>query len=82
MKTNIKKVVVKNNDENPIPTEIIADAIIKISDAVTKMKSTRLTERAILLLIKDSISGNIGLGDIKTVLNAAQDLSKNYIKNI
>ncbi len=79
----IKKVVVKNNDENPIPTEIIAESIIKISDAITKMKSTKLTDRVIYLLIKDSISGsNIGLRDIETVLNAAKDLSKNYIKKI
>ncbi len=81
-KKTTKKVVVRNNDENPIPTEIIAESIIKISDAITKMKSTKLTERAILILIRDSISGNIGLGDIKTVLDAAQDLSKNYIKKV
>lgn len=78
----MEKYKVKQNEENPEPTEVIAEAIIKVADAMEKMKATKLTERAILLLIRDSISGNIGLGDIKTVLNAAADLKKNYIKSV
>ena len=74
-------VTVKTDEENPEPVELIADSIIKISDAFDKIKNSRLNERAVILLIKDSISGNaIGLKDIENVLHAAASLKKNYIK--
>lgn len=76
----MEKYKIKQDEKNPEPTEVIADAIIKVSEAFEKLKSSKLTERAILLLIKDSIPGQMGMGDIKTVIDAAFHLKDRYIK--
>lgn len=73
---------IKTNEENPETVELIAESIIKISDAFEKIKNSRLTERAIHLLIKDAIGGSIGITTIKTVLDASANLKKHYIKQL
>lgn len=85
-----KTITVKTNEENPEPVEIIADAIIKISDAFDKIKNGRLQRRALLLLIKDNCDqvGNgyrkkpIALGDVEKVLDSIEGLRKAYIKEV
>lgn len=86
MKT--QKVTVKTNEENPEPVEIIADAIIKISEAFESMKNSRLTQRALLLLIQDNC-GMVGgrhnkkkptAKQIQEVLDSVTSLKKAYIK--
>lgn len=47
-------VKVKKNEENPETTEILAEAIIKISNAIEKLsQSSGLNEDALILLIQD-----------------------------
>lgn len=51
---NTKTITVETSEENPIAVELIADAIISISDSIRKMNNTRLSKRALLILIADN----------------------------
>lgn len=56
----------------------IVTAIQEVSDAVKKLKASKVQERVILLLIRDMT--NMPLGDIQNVLNAAAQLKSKYLK--
>lgn len=58
--------------------EPIITAIQDVSDAVKKLQNSKVKERVILLLIRDST--NLPLTDIQTVLNAAAQLKSKYLK--
>lgn len=77
-KAKEQPVVVKQNEENPEPIELIAASIIEISTAIKKLNVSRVKARAIYVLIKDMTG--FPLGTIETVLNAAQSLEKTYLK--
>lgn len=72
-------VTVKQKDEeNPIPVEIIADAIVKISKAMQALNETRLTRRALVTLIHDS--SKVSRRDIEIVLNNLDRLEDTWLK--
>jgi hypothetical protein len=73
-------ITVKTNEENPEPLEVLAKAIIEVSEAAQKFQNSRLKSRAILVLIKDMTS--LSMRDIETVLNAAAKLKDVYIKEL
>jgi hypothetical protein len=77
-KTNEQPVVLKKNEENPEPMEIIAEAIIEVSRGFQKLSNSKLQQRVIILLIKDMTGQSIS--DIEKVLNAATRLENKYIK--
>ena len=62
----------------PATKEILADAILKISDAAKSLDKSGLNRRAIVALIADDTK--LGKGTIVTVLNSLEDLAKNYAK--
>lgn len=74
------EVIIKRSEENPEPTEIMAEAIIKISQAFEKIRNGRLTERALVVLIHDSISPPVSKSTIRAVLDSIADLKNQYIK--
>ena len=81
------KVTVKQDEENEIALEIMAEAIVKISSAVEIIKNSRLTKRTILLLIHDNCAYCKGyprkkptVKEIETVLDSIESLKKVYIK--
>lgn len=74
-------ITVKSNEENPEPIEIIAQAVIDVSDAFKKIENSRLSRRAIVLLIKDRCNG-IGITEIETILNVVPKLKDYYIKQL
>lgn len=70
-----------------VPTEILAEAIVKISDSIEALKNSKLTERAILLLIQDNCKPvgkypqkNISQSQIRSVLESIGSLKKVYVK--
>lgn len=73
-----KKVTIKVNEENPEPVEIIAKAIIDVSDAFAKINNSRLSRRVIVLLIHDRV--NVNIRDIETILDIVPRLKDIYIK--
>lgn len=89
MKTAQKTITVKTDEENPEAIEIIADAIIKIADAFDRIEKSKLSRRALILLIQDNCEHvgqgfrkkPIARGDIEKVLDSIQSLKKAYIKD-
>lgn len=74
----MNKIKVKQIPEKEIPTEILASAIIEISQATKVLKQSRLNDRAIIVLLKDA-TGLPG-SKIKQVLDGIVELEKIYIK--
>lgn len=74
-----KDIILKHNPEKPIPTEIIADNIVHISQAMKKIDEGRLSRRAIILLIKDQ-APSCAIGAIEEVLRALRDLERIYVR--
>lgn len=89
MKTQ-KTITVTTDEENPIAVELVAEAIIAISDAMKKMKDSRLKRRAIILLIADNCASInrgykrtiIGNKHIEAVLDSIDSLRDAYIKDV
>lgn len=80
MATQPKVTVVKDADK-VIDIKIMEDAIIQVAKGAQTLLSSRLTNRAILVLIKDSMpSPGLPLKDIKMVLDCASRLDKSYLK--
>ena len=78
-KKKAKKVVILADPEEDL--EILAESISQVALAARKIKASRLTRRAVVLLIQDRIgSGRINKGQIEAVLDAAAELKSAYIK--
>lgn len=58
--------------------ELVAN-IEQVSALGKKIKASRLTERAILILIRDSTVG-LSMGDIRAVLKVLPELEQRYLK--
>jgi hypothetical protein len=76
MTTQIK--VVKNT-EQPESTEILAEAIVRIGEAMEKLKQNGLNDKAILVLIHDYT--NLPKRDIKLVFDSLRKLRGWYCRN-
>lgn len=74
----MKKVTVIQNPESEIPAEIMAEAIVEIAEAVKRLRSSRLNDKAILILL--SKSSNQPQHVVKSVLDAAESMAKTYLK--
>ncbi len=73
-----KKITVVKNAEKPESTEVLAEAIVRIGEAMEKLKNSGLNERAIIVLIHDACK--VSKGDIKRVLGAMRQLRAWYCK--
>lgn len=73
-----KNVVVKQNQEQPVPTEILAESIQAIADGMRKIRQGRLNDRALTVLLKDATG--VPLYEIKRVLDGIEGLSDTYLK--
>ena len=72
-----KKVkVVVTQPEEPIAAEIIATAIVKISEATQALLSAGLKRDAIIILIH--ARSHVGMRDIELVLNNLATLKENW----
>lgn len=80
-KKAIKQTVhIKTSEENPEPMELVAQSIIDISNAFTKIADSRLRQRALVLLLHDMTGVN--MGHIKQILEAAPKLKDWYTKEL
>jgi hypothetical protein len=73
-----KTVKIVKDPDDPQPLEVMEKAIIDIAEGARKILSSRLNQRAILVLLRDAT--NEPLVTIERVLNAAASLDKNYLK--
>lgn len=76
------KVTVVKDGEKVIEVQIMEQAIVDVATAARKLLNSKLSNRAVYLLIKDSMTGNgMGLRDIEVVLDCAAKLDKRYLKS-
>lgn len=82
------KVTVKQTPDAEIPTEVLANSIVAISEGIRKIRSGRLTDRALFLLIRDAAptygakyrTQSVGLSEIKAVIEGMESLEKTFLK--
>jgi siroheme synthase len=67
---------VKQNEQNPEGKEVLAAAIIKISEAADKLRKSGLNEKAIMILLHHET--RVSQRDIKAVLSGLALLRKQY----
>ncbi len=70
------KVNVVQDEETPIPKDILANEICKLSDAANKLLLSGLNEKAIVVLLKEETG--LSKRDIVLVLNALSQLRNDY----
>ena len=73
-----KKVFVRQQPEKEIPTEILAESIVAISDGFRKLRSGRLNDKTLLLLV--SHASGVAQREIKAVFEAIESLERLYLK--
>ena len=72
------KIKVVKNAEKPESTEILAEAIIRISEAFEKLKASGLNETAIEVLIYDATK--VSKRDIRLIFKSLRQLKAWYCK--
>lgn len=75
MKTNLK---IKQDPKNPVPAEVIADALIKLSRAIKVLEETKLNRRAIVILL--SHSSRVNMTDVEKVVDSLASMETDWIK--
>ncbi len=76
-KEQAAKVSVVTNDP-PIDKEVLAEAIVRLGQEVSKLNNTRLNREAIVVLLNHYTK--LPQRDIKTMLDAIPQLQKAYLK--
>jgi hypothetical protein len=83
-----KPVKIKQPDDpkQEVPTEILAKAIVEISEGIKVLRRGPIKDSALLILIQNAapnIDGRpIPLKTISAVLEGAEDLAKVYLKSV
>lgn len=74
--------------DEEVPTEIIASAIVAISAGIKKLKSGRLNDKALIMLIQHAAPGKkskrgykpVTTGEVRAVLEGLESLSATFLK--
>ena len=69
-------VVIRQDEEKPVPREVLADAIVRIADAFTGLRKSGLNRRAIIILVAASASRPRYI--VTEVLDALESLRRDY----
>lgn len=86
MKWRTEMKIKQQEGEPEVAKEILAQAIIRMSDALVSLKKSGINEKAIIVLVHDAIPGNysgkkvIGKRDIKAVFDALAELKERYTR--
>lgn len=83
-----RKVKVTQSDKEPVPTEVLASAIVSMAQGVRALRRGRLNDRALFMLIADAaplIKGHrphrpVGIRDVKAVLEGIDALEKTFLR--
>lgn len=78
--------VTHSDDKNPVPTEILAESIVAISEGIKKLRSGRMNDRALFLLIQNaspqltSPYRKVNISEIKATFDGIEALEKTFLK--
>ncbi len=81
---NVKTVIIKTDEENPIPIELIAESIKMVGENMGKVLKSGLTLKAICILINANLPSNnkMGLKDIELILTTTSKLDVYIDKDV
>lgn len=65
-----------------VPQEVIADALVAISDGIKRLRAGTLNDKALVLLIRHAIPAKdrVSEAQIRAVLDGAEALKSTYLK--
>lgn len=72
------KITLKQNKDEPIATEIIAQSIVDIAEGMRMVFNGRLNRRGIRVLLKDA--SGVSMSEIDRVLDALEGLKASYVR--
>lgn len=79
----MKKIIVKQELEKEVSTEVLADAILAISQGVKKLRGGKLNDNALFLLIQHAAPNvkrlPISMKTIKAVFEGIDSLAGTYL---
>jgi hypothetical protein len=73
-----KEIVVTQDEAKPVAVEIMAQAIVDISEAMKRISRSRLNRKALITLIHDDTG--LYKKSIENVLTSLDSLEKTYLK--
>jgi hypothetical protein len=73
-----ERIKIKKNEDQPETKEILAEAIVRISDGFERLKRSGLNEDAIVALIQAKTK--LSLGDIRLVIDSLAQLKGWYCR--
>ncbi len=83
----MKQITVKQDENTPVATEVLATEIVAISAGIKKLRAGRLTDRALFLLIQHAAptvgkynASKVGIAEIKAVLEGMESLEATFLK--
>ena len=76
-----KQIKITKSEINPESTELLAQSIVQVANAATKLLNAGLTKRAIVVLLQDGIgTAKINKSQIQLVLDNLPRLKAWYVK--
>lgn len=72
-----QSIQVKQSEEK-VPVEVLAQSIVDISAAMKRIDSSRLSPRALHVLLRDATG--VGMTEIRSVLGGIRDLERLYVR--
>lgn len=83
----MKKVTITQDQEKIVPVEVLAQSILSISEGIKKLRSTKLNDKALFLLIQNNTfikkgyaSSKCSMVDVKAVIESIETLATAYLK--
>jgi len=80
----MRKLAVKQDPKEEIPTEIMAAEIVAISQGIKKLRAGRLNDRALFLLVQAATPSikfkPISLKTVKAVFEGIENLEGTFLK--
>jgi hypothetical protein len=73
-----KKVTVRQNEEEPVEVEVLAQAIVDIGKAAKRLAASRLNRKAVIVLLAHQTG--IGQTVISNVLDGIEALEADYLR--
>lgn len=80
-----REINIKQDENKPLPVEVMAESIKQISNAIVKMRSSRLNDKALCLLISHACAGTYHNPKpsptvVKTVLEGINSLERTFLR--
>lgn len=76
-----KQIQAVKDPENEIPMKMMEQAVVDIAAGFNRLKTSRLSKRAIVLMVQDSAgSTQVTKKQVEQVLDAAADLGKTFLR--